>query len=114
MRYVMIICDDETEAGDEGPAEHATQPEFQAWQAEVDRRGVVRGGERLRPTSDATTVRVRDGEVLIADGPFAETKEQMGGFTIIECADLDEALDVASRHPVARWGTIEVRPIWES
>ena len=114
MRYVMIICDEEAKAGPESPIEHAGQPEFMAWQEEVDRRGVIRGGERLRPTSDATTVRVRDGEMLVADGPFAETKEQMGGFTIIECGDLDEAIELAARHPVARWGTIEVRPIWET
>ena len=114
MRYVMMICDEEAVVGLESPTEHAVQPEFVAWQEEVDRRRVVRGGERLRPTSDATTVRVRNGEVLVADGPFAETKEQIGGFTIIECSDLDEAIELAARHPVAGWGTIEVRPIWET
>ena len=61
--------------------------------------GVVKGGDRLRPATDATTVRVRNGEVLITDGPFAETKEQIGGFDVIECADLDEAIEVAARHP---------------
>ena len=70
-------------------------------------------GERLRPTTDATTVRVRDGEVLLSDGPFAETKEQMGGYYIIDCQDLDEAVEVASRVPAASFGSIEVRPIWE-
>ncbi|HEX6569092.1 MAG TPA: YciI family protein [Acidimicrobiales bacterium] len=71
------------------------------------------GGERLRPTTDATTVQVRDGEVLVADGPFAETKEQMGGFYLVDCKDLDEAIEVASKIPGARYGTVEVRPIWE-
>ena len=71
------------------------------------------GGERLRPTTDATTVRVRDGEVLTSDGPFAETKEQMGGFYLVDCADLDEAIEIASKIPGARHGSIEVRPIWE-
>jgi hypothetical protein len=61
---------------------------------------------------DSTTVRVREGEVLVADGPFAETKEQIGGFDIIDCADLDEAIEIASKHPVATFGTIEIRPFW--
>ena len=65
------------------------------------------------PTTDATTVRVRDGEVLTSDGPFAETKEQMGGFYLVECKDLDEAIEIAAKIPGARHGSIEVRPIWE-
>ena len=80
---------------------------------EMTQRGVLRGGERLRPTTDATTVRVRDGEVLTSDGPFAETKEQIGGFYLVDCKDLDEAIEVASKIPGARHGSIEVRPIWE-
>jgi len=76
-------------------------------------RGVLLGGERLRPSSTASTVQVRDGGVVIADGPFAETKEQIAGFYLIECADLDEALEVASQVPAAAYGTIEVRPVWE-
>jgi hypothetical protein len=75
---------------------------------------VLRGDARLRPSSDATTVRMRDDEVLLSDGPFAESKEQMGGYDLIECADLDEAIDVASKHPVAKFGVIEVRPLWEA
>jgi hypothetical protein len=80
---------------------------------EMGERGVLLGGERLHPTSDATTVRVRDGEVLTADGPFAETKEQIGGFYLVDCKDLDEAIEVAAKIPGAAHGTIEVRPIWE-
>jgi hypothetical protein len=76
-------------------------------------RGVRLQGHQLRPVSDASSVRVRDGEVLVADGPFAETKEQIAGFDIIEAADLDEAIEVASRHPVASYGTVEVRPFEE-
>ena len=67
----------------------------------------------MRPAEDATTVRVREEEVLLSDGPFAETKEQIAGYDIIECENLDEAIEVASRHPVARFGSIEVRPLWE-
>jgi hypothetical protein len=80
---------------------------------EMGRRGVRQFGSRLRPVSDATTVQVRGGEVLLSDGPFAETKEQIGGFDLIECRDLDEAIEVASTHPAAKFGTIEVRPLWE-
>ena len=76
-------------------------------------RGVLLGGERLRPSTTASTVKVRDGGVVIADGPFAETKEQIAGFYLIECADLDEAIEVASQVPAAAYGTIEVRPVWE-
>ena len=65
------------------------------------------------PTTDATTVRVRDGEMLTSDGPFAETKEQIGGFYIVDCDDLDEAIEVAAKHPGRHDGTLEVRPIWE-
>ncbi len=112
MRYMLMICDDESIQP--SPAEIVADPEGQAWFEEMDRRGVLRGGERLRPSSDATTVRVRNGEVLLSDGPFAESKEQMGGYNLIECADLDEAIEVASKHPVAKFGVIEVRPIWEA
>jgi hypothetical protein len=114
MRYMLMICDDES--GRVGPpAEIEADPRFRAWTEEMGRRfGVQRGGARLRPSSDATTVRVRDDEVLLSDGPFAESKEQMGGYDLIECADLDEAIEVASKHPVAKFGVIELRPIWEA
>jgi hypothetical protein len=79
----------------------------------MDGRGVRLEGDRLRPVSDATSVRVRGGEVLVTDGPFAEAKEQIAGYDVIECTDLDEAIEVASKHPMARFGMIEVRPFWE-
>ena len=94
-------------------AEVPALPRIQAWDADVDARGIRRRGTRLRPGSDATTVRVRDGELLVSDGPFAETKEQSGGFDIIECANLDDAIQIAARHPAAASGTIEVRPLWQ-
>lgn len=112
MRYMLMICDDESEQ--KSLAEMGADPGFWSWFEEMDRRGVLRGGERLRPSGDATTVRVREDEVLLSDGPFAESKEQMGGYNLIECADLDEAIEVASKHPVAGYGKIEVRPIWEA
>ena len=111
MRYMLMICDDESSVKD--VEEMRSDPEGFAWFEEMNRRGLLRGGARLRPSDDATTVRVRDGEVLLSDGPFAESKEQMGGYNLIECADLDEAIEVAARHPVSRYGSIEVRPLWE-
>jgi hypothetical protein len=111
MKYLLLICSDENiELTPEEQAEIG--PTMDAWLKDVDGRGVRLIGNQLRPVSDATTVRMRGGDVLVADGPFAETKEQIAGFDIIECADLDEAIDVASRHAVARFGSIEVRPFW--
>ena len=85
---------------------------LQAWDTEMLNRGVLVGGARLRPVSDATTLRVRDGEVLVSDGPFAETKEQIAGYCVLECADLDDAIEVAAAHPTAKIGTFELRPFW--
>jgi hypothetical protein len=114
MRYLLMICTDEKALGAMSPEEGAAMlAEYGTFGDEMGRRGVLQGGERLQPTTAATTVQVRDGEVLIADGPFAETKEQIGGYYMVECANLDEATDVASKIPGARHGTIEVRPIWE-
>jgi hypothetical protein len=111
MKYLMLICADEAvEVTPEDEAGMATGTA--SWVQEMDGRGVRLQGSRLRPVSDATTVRVRGGEVLVADGPFAETREHIAGYDIIECADLDEAIEVAGKHPVARFGTIDVRPFW--
>ena len=111
MRYMLMICTDETVSL--SPAEILADPEMRGWLGEIERRGVARGGERLRPRADATTVRVRNDEVLTSDGPFAETKEIVGGFNILNCSDLDEAIELAAKHPAARYGAVEVRPIWE-
>lgn len=89
------------------------EPAFQAYDAELNQRGVEIAGARLRPAASATTVRVRDGETLVSDGPFAETKDFIGGIDIIECPDLDEAIAIAALHPYARRGCVEVRPVWE-
>jgi hypothetical protein len=114
MRYAMLICADESVVQAVGPDEAGSMlGEYMKFGEEMTKRGVLQGGERLRPTSDATTVQVRDGEVITSDGPFAETKEQMGGFYLVDCKDLDEAIEIAAKIPGARVGSIEVRPIWE-
>jgi hypothetical protein len=111
MRYLLMICRDESVEVSSGERDDIISATH-AWVDEMDGRGVREFGHALQPVSDATTVRMRDGDVLVADGPFAETKEQIAGFDVIECADIDEAIEVASKHPMARCGTIEVRPFW--
>ncbi len=114
MRYLLLIADDETAtSGPDGKDRVDLLPEYGTFGEEMGARGVLQGGERLRPTADATSVQVRDGEVLTTDGPFAETKEQIGGYFVVDARDLDEAIEIASKIPSARYGTIEVRPIWE-
>jgi hypothetical protein len=113
MRYLLMICLDEVSYAAMSPEEAAaSMAEYGQFYETMSGRGVLEGGERLRPTSDSTTVRVRDGEVVTSDGPFAETKEQIGGYYVVDCKDLDEAIEVAAKIPGARLGTIEVRPIW--
>ena len=106
MKYLMLVCAEGPITGEPGSLD------AQPWVDEMDRRGVRVIGNRVRPPSDATTVRVRESEVLVTDGPYVETKEFMGGFDIIDCADLDEAIEIASKHPIARVGMIELRPFW--
>jgi hypothetical protein len=108
MKYLMFICVDKALATPESTKDMPR--DTIAWVEEMDGRGVRLQGNRLEDLSTATTVRVRDGEVVLAEGPFAETKELIAGFDILECADLDEAIEVAGKHPVARIGAIEVRP----
>jgi hypothetical protein len=112
MKYLLLICADES-VHVSSADDQVIQRDTIAWVREMDGRGVRLDGHRVRPVSDATSVRVRDHQVLITDGPFAEAKEQMAGYDVIECADLDEAIEVASKHPMARVGMIEVRPFWE-
>ena len=106
MRYLLLIYGDENqEPGD-------IQPWFD-YTAELQKAGVMQGGEALHPTSSATTVRIRNGETVATDGPFAETREQLGGFYMVDCKDLDEAIEWASKIPSADTGSIEIRPIME-
>lgn len=109
MKYILLICTDP-----EAEPYRPEQDNIEDWVTEMDSRKIRLEGNRLRPPEDATTVRVRRGELLLSDGPFAETKEWIAGYDIVECADLDQAIDVASKHPMARFGRIEVRPFWST
>ncbi len=114
MRYLLMIYGDEAGQAAMSPEEGAQMmAAYDKFGEEYGAKGVLRGGERLRPTSDATTVQVRGGQLTASDGPYAETKEQIGGFYLIESDNLDEAVAVAAAIPAANFGTIEVRPIWE-
>jgi hypothetical protein len=112
VRYLLLIGGEDDGSGPTS-RDVCAESDSAAWAEEMTRRRVLLNGQVLRPPDDATTVRVRNGEVLLSDGPFAETKEQIGGLCVIECANLDEALEIAAAHPVAKHGMVEVRPIWE-
>lgn len=113
MRYALLIYTAEpTEAAPEDVMA-SELGEYSAFSAYVRERGAFQAGDALQPTATATTVRVQDGQTVATDGPFAETKEALGGFYILEAADLDEAIDYASRIPGARHGSVEIRPIFE-
>lgn len=114
MKYMLIHYIDETilNAEEDGAIhlDPAADRELEAWDEEMLARGILIGGGQLHAPRTTTTLRVRDGELLLSDGPYAETKEQIAGYSVLECADLDEAVEVASRHPTARLGTFELRP----
>ncbi|HXH83535.1 MAG TPA: YciI family protein [Candidatus Tectomicrobia bacterium] len=111
---MLMICRDEETWEKLGPAERqAIYAEMLGLAQELTARGVYLGGHPLYPSSSATSVRVRDGKPLITDGPFAETREQLGGFMLIDVPDLDEALRIAVRVPLARSAVVEVRPVRE-
>ena len=111
VKYMMLVCLDPTIEADRED-DSAAGYDIDTWVREMDGRGVRLEGRPL-PVSDATTVRMRHGDVLISDGPFAETKEQMVGYDLLECANLEEAIEVASKHPLARRGAMELRPFSE-
>ncbi|MEU9830244.1 YciI family protein [Streptosporangium sp. NPDC048047] len=106
MKYMMFVCSDA-----EPDTDTADMPDIEKWVAENDSRGRRLDGSVLGSTSAATTVRVRNGRLLVSDGPFAETKEVIVGYDLLECADLDEAIEVARAHPMARNGRLELRPL---
>ena len=114
MRYLCLIYEDE-KLWEQIPKDEADKVfgEYFAFTDDIKRSGHHLAGDPLQPTSTATTVRVRNGKTSTTDGPFAETKEQLGGFYMVEAKDLNEAIQLAARIPSARYGSIEVRPIME-
>jgi hypothetical protein len=113
MRYLLLIYQEETTEPVPEEVTRAVMIEYAAVTQEIRDRGLWQAGEALEPTSTATTVRVRNGHTLTTDGPFAETKEALGGFYLIDARDLDEAIEIAAKIPAARVGSMEIRPIWE-
>ena len=114
MQYLLLFYADEQWRESLSDDERAAiTREFYALHDELQESGGYVTGAPLRSTESATTVRVRDEELIVTDGPFAETKEQIGGYFVVQCKDLDEAIGVAAKIPGARHGSIEVRPIWE-
>src|SRR5262245_53325666 len=112
MQYVLLIyIDDERWGALPKPEQDRIRHESGTWAAEVDKSGHGRGHYGLHPTATATTLREKNGKRVFTDGPFAETKEVLGGFSIVECKDLDEAIAIAGRFPALRAGSLEVRPM---
>jgi len=115
MQYAVLIYDEgsaDPSTVNDDPAEwERTMGEYNAYTAMLRDKGAYKAGEALEPVTTATTIRVRDGETVMTDGPFAETKEALGGFYLIEASDLDAAIQLAAACPGARYGSIEVRPV---
>jgi hypothetical protein len=112
MQYMLLIYDNEKVKL--SPTDEATMiQDYTNFTQDIVRKGNFKAADRLQPTSSATTVQVRNGKTITTDGPFAETKEQLGGYYLIEARDLDEALAIAARVPSARSGSIEVRPVFQ-
>jgi hypothetical protein len=112
VRYLLSIYEDESRWATMTPEEGGRIMQgYRAFGEEAEKAGAYVGGDGLQPTSTATTVRVRGGERLTTDGPFAETKEQLGGFYLLECKDLDEAIEWAAKIPGAQHGSVEIRPV---
>ena len=113
MKYMLLIHGDESKMN---PAtvvdDTGMSPEYHAYNTALVKAGVMVGGERLRPTSATTSIRVRDKKAVVLAGPYAETQEQLGGYYLIDVPDLDQAIEWAQKCPAAQFGTIEVRPIW--
>jgi len=114
MKYMLLIYSDQAEMASTPAAVMGEwMAAYGAYSEAVSKAGVVVNANRLRPASAATTVRVRDGKTQVLDGPYADTKEQLGGYYLIDAPDLDAAIAWAARCPGAGIGTMEVRPIWE-
>ncbi len=114
MKYLLLVCWDAEQMDAQVEPDPGADDDEKGfpWLDELQARGAWITGDQLAPPRRARSVRVRDGKALVTDGPFAETKEAVGGFDIIECGSLEEAVEIAGGHPLAQMGTIEVRPLW--
>jgi len=112
MKYLLLMYAEESKLSPTHEEIQAAAPAWYALTQEMEAAGVLLGNNGLSSVADATTVRVRDGKALTTDGPFAETHEQLGGYYLIDCKDLDEALGWAAKIPTAKYGSVEVRPLW--
>ncbi len=112
MQYMLLIYHNEKNRM--SPSEESAMlQDYMSFTQDIVKAGKFKAGDRLEPTANATTVQVRNGKTITTDGPFAETKEQLGGYYLVEAKDLDEALSIAAKIPGARHGSIEVRPVWQ-
>jgi hypothetical protein len=117
MKYLLLVCWDAERMDAQTEPEPGSAPEEDEgfpWVDDLQERGIWLTGDQLAPPRRARSVRVRDGKTIVTDGPFAETKEAVGGFDLIECGSLEEAVEIAASHPMAEAGTLEVRPLWGS
>lgn len=115
MKYLLLVCWDAERMNAQDEPEPGVPPKEDKgfpWLDDLQARGIWLTGDQLAPPRRAQTVRVRGGKTLVTDGPFVETKEALGGFDLIECDSFEEAVEIASGHPIAEFGTIEVRPLW--
>jgi hypothetical protein len=118
MKYLLLVCWDTERMNGQTEPEPSAVPEEEVegfpWVDDLQARGIWQIGDQLAPPRRARSVRVRDGKTIVTDGPFVETKEAIGGFDLLECGSLEEAVEIAASHPMAEAGTIEVRPLWGS
>jgi hypothetical protein len=113
MQYMLLIYQKEMDVAQQDKAAMARiYEEYQSFVADIKKRGQFVANHGLKPAATATTIQVRDGKTVTTDGPFAETREHLGGYFVVEAADLDEAIGIAERIPSARWGSVEIRPVW--
>jgi hypothetical protein len=114
VKYLLLVCwnAERMNAQNEPDPNETPSEESFPWLDDVQARGIWVTGDQLAPPRRARSVRVREGKTLVTDGPFTETKEAVGGFDLIECGSLEEAVEIAAAHPIAEFGTIEVRPLW--
>jgi hypothetical protein len=116
MKYLLLVCWDAERMNAQTEPDAADPPDEDEegfpWVDDLQARGIWVTGDQLAPPRRARSVRVRDGKTIVTDGPFIETKEAVGGFDLLECGSLEEAVEIAASHPLAQVGTIEVRPLW--